>query len=232
MSLSNFESTMLEASRRSRPDPARRQAARAAVLASVGVGTTLAPAKAAAATVESATKLTLIKLIVPLLLAAGAAGALLVGAASPRAVQVEPRPVVPMASVRDEALPSPPASVADPPGAPATSVAVAPAPPKARIDRAPPEDALLAETRLLDAARTCLGSGDTTCAERRLAEHAKRFGVRGVLGDEAAVLAIDCAKRRGDEDALRTRCEAFLVGHAASPYAKRVRSMCPAGIER
>ncbi len=226
MSLSNFESTMLESLRSSRPDPARRQAARAALLASMGVATTLTPAPAKVA-LAGVGKLTW---IVPLLLAAGAAGAVFVGTGSPRAaVQVASPPAVPTvtASAREEAPPPPPPVRAEAlPSAPAPSTA--PALPK----RAPPEDALVAETRLLDAARTCLGNGDTTCAERRVAEHAKRFGRNGILRDEAAVLAIDCAKRRGDEDAMRTRCAAFLADHATSPYAKRVRSTCAAGGER
>lgn len=91
--------------------------------------------------------------------------------------------------------------------------------------RAADSDELLAEAESLERARARI-SADPAGALALLAEHRRLFP-RGQLGAEREVLTIDALSRLGRRDEARTRAEAFLKRHPASPYAAKVSGAAP-----
>ncbi len=244
MSQSKFEEALLRQARSDRPGPAARKAAKAALLASAGLAATATTTStAAAATVKGAsaaastsglTTTAAVKLAIAIAIGSGGVAAVVAVHEHTREPSLPPAEVRTTAPTARPALPASvttievpvEAPVASPSELPAAATSV-PAPPPPQAKPAKPiavEDGVMAEARLLEDARTCLARSDVMCTERHLVEHAKRFGARGALAEEAGVLGIDAAKKSGDPALVVARANAFLTEHPTSSYAARVRA--------
>ena len=96
---------------------------------------------------------------------------------------------------------------------------------RARVESsAEARSALQAESLLLGAARTKLGSGDYQGALDDVARLRAQFP-RGKLVQEREVVAIDSLAALGNRAALQSRARAFLSRFPSSPYAEHVRSI-------
>ncbi|MBX3221555.1 MAG: hypothetical protein KF795_13615 [Labilithrix sp.] len=88
----------------------------------------------------------------------------------------------------------------------------------------PTLEPLAEETRLLEEARTCMDRGDLACGAAKLGEHRARFA-HGMLTEEAAVLRIQVARRRGDVEEARRLANELLHANPNGPYARRARAI-------
>ncbi|MDB5212800.1 MAG: hypothetical protein JWO86_727 [Myxococcaceae bacterium] len=241
MSLPRFEDELLKRARVSvRPDPARRAAAKHAMMRAAGVGlaagvaTTASAAgatgatgattttAATAATGGAAKLLAAAKLVVIGAVALGGAGTAVVVATRSH----EPAPVTASASASANASANANAGIAPTAAVPSLSISDLPAVPVAALAVVPaagPADPLSAEARVLEAARACLRAADTGCARARLRDHAAQFP-SGALVEEAEVLAIDVARADGDKNGARALAASFVRRRPASAYAPRARA--------
>jgi hypothetical protein len=87
-----------------------------------------------------------------------------------------------------------------------------------------PADSLSAELQAIEEARAAFAAGDNRGALRLLDAYPRRFP-RPRLNTEATVLRIEILVKSGDRDGAATLGKRFLARHAASPYARRVRSL-------
>ncbi len=144
-------------------------------------------------------------------------------------------------SPRDRALPiaapksvqSPPApSVAAPIAAPPQESPAREAKPKSRLQAAPsapslpdslPDDALKAESLLLESARARLSSGQTGEAVKSLAEHQRQFP-QGQLSEEREALWVQCLVISGDHEQARIRGERFRARYPNSLFLPAVEA--------
>jgi hypothetical protein len=115
------------------------------------------------------------------------------------------------------------------PRAKSPNVASKSAPPFAAPLVAPPSpldaiafDPLAQEIALLDAARSALRAGDGSRALGLATRHQREFP-RGTLAPEAEVLSIEALAQTGERARAAGRARAFLLAHADSPLAERVR---------
>lgn len=92
--------------------------------------------------------------------------------------------------------------------------------------QAAPTDAkrLIDEVRALDDARAALERGDVSKASSTLSDKGTLFE-RGSLGQEAELLAIEIASKRGDAAAAQKLGNAFLAKYPTSPHRGRVESI-------
>lgn len=160
--------------------------------------------------------------VVPLVLAkiGGAVAGLAAAAVVVLALRAPPAvvaPPPPIAAAIDPAPTTPPA----PPGVAVSALPDAPLPPPL-VRPAPGRDDLAAETRALREAKAALASGDAARAEALLATYRMRFS-RGILRDEAAILAIDAALAEGDRTRARSIASAIVAGDPRGPWAPRAR---------
>ena len=105
---------------------------------------------------------------------------------------------------------------------------IAPRPPERLSKPAPPaaaEDEVGVEAKMLHTARRCLASGDHACARASLTEHDGRFGRKGALADEAALLAIDVALAEGRTDEARRLARAAVSQRPQGTFPARVRKL-------
>lgn len=211
MSLSGFEKTLLHSATRDAPSTDRRRAARTATLRAAGV-LARSPTLPPSTTTARATPVwSLGKLAIVLGLGIGAISAAIVAA--------PPGPTPSSRGVTSSGVTGAPSTVHSTevaserpiPTLDVSTISNVSKPPGVKLVQshtsAPPltEDEVGVEARLLDAARRCITSGDLVCARTRLAEHDARFSKRGVLANEATLLAIDLAladRKRGEARAL------------------------------
>ena len=126
----------------------------------------------------------------------------------------------------DEPAPGPNRSLAAPAvAAPPAPFAAGVTPPSASVADfgAQATDALAAETRLLESARSALG-GEPARALQITREHAARFPA-GRLSAERSIIEIDALLRLGRRAEAQARSERLLRGSPQSLYAERVRRL-------
>ncbi len=234
MSLSPFEEELLRAGVEDAPSAERRRANRAEVLRAAGLVTSAAAAFAAVK--PAAAKASILVKVV----AASAVGFALAGGAVLAVPDVKPpspvarpsdAPTAATASASSEpssARPIP-LDAQDAPSEPSgKAVAVGalpdgPSPLRVAPPAATPPDPLAAEARLLEEARACVRAADHACARAKLLERDAAFP-NGALAEEAAFLAFDAARARGDEDGAMRAAERLIARHPSSPHAKRARA--------
>ena len=117
-----------------------------------------------------------------------------------------------------------PAASTGPALAPAAS-ASAPATPAA-VPRQPtrPADALSAELRVLDTARTAVDARDPAAAQRALDGYARQFP-RGHLQPEAAVLRLAVLVQQGERASAKALATELLASATYQAYEPRIRSL-------
>ncbi len=234
---SSYEANLLRAWEDEKPDPA----ARARVLAALGVGTALpigataatnGAAKAAASIAPKAggvaLSLTTKALLVTTLLAGTAIGVNHFRAhEAPTPAKAAPRAVT---TAEAPAALAPPAASAAPPSLAVEALPVATIDPsrtaRHHADPAPssaPPPALAQQIAELDRARGALAAGDAPGAERLALACERRFP-DGALRQEAEVVRIDAIARQGDADRARRAAESFLAKYPGSPHAAHVRT--------
>lgn len=224
-----FASEIVEAARRAH-DPEAADRARVASKLAARIAAESAAGASGSTTVSAGVA---VKLGVPLLVVALAAGFLLrrdgAGAHGP-AIE----PAAPAHAAVEPAEPAEP-SAASPPEVPAETAnatppetVAQPAPAVASVHARPQPAAatnLAGEMALLASAQAAIQSGDYPTALAKLDEHQRTYPA-GVLGEErtaARVVALCGAGRVAEARLLAT---AFLARHPSSPLAPRVRSSC------
>lgn len=178
-----------------------------ALVISVGVLLTRAPASTATATATAAATTASIAAPsspIPHVTTATAV------TASASAAPTEPRPEATVAA-------SPRAATAGSERPAATTGVVASA-----SAHAPAGDTLAAEAAMLDDARDAVARRDGAAALAVLAEHQRVFP-RPALADEAFVLRVEALAWQGDSEGVRALATPWLAIHPASPYAPRAR---------
>jgi len=80
------------------------------------------------------------------------------------------------------------------------------------------------ELALVEAARSALGRGEVRSCLEALDQYDQRFR-DGVLSSEADITRIEAFAKLGRDDEARALADRFLVVHATSPYAERVRAL-------
>lgn len=140
---------------------------------------------------------------------------------------VEPAVAIDDARTQPE---SPAQNEASPKGKTSLNLAAKPARPEPEAElAAAPTDAkrLIDEVRALDDARAALERGDVSKASSTLSDKGTLFE-QGSLGQEAQLLAIEIAAKRGDRSAAQSLGSAFLAKYPSSPHRGRVESLLKA----
>lgn len=247
MSLARFEETLLRSGAGDAPSPERRAAARAAALRAAGVTTlaesaTISSSTSTAGAAPATKVLSIGKLALMLGLGAGMVAAAAVtsatwtrrGSATPPPVIAAPAKVMSATETPSHVVAAPSAPPAEVMSATETPIptlhvseipAVTSAPARSSERARRTEDEVGVEARALEAARRCLADGDVACARTRLAEYDARFAQRGVLADEATLLAIEVALADGRRDQARALARDLTERRPRGTWSARVKKL-------
>lgn len=93
-----------------------------------------------------------------------------------------------------------------------------------RAERSSAEDALAAETALIDGAALALRGGDIATASAHLATHARRYP-RGQLTEEREAIRVKVSFAAGDAEEARGAARAFLARYPRSAHRAALEQM-------